>query len=236
LASTYKWNLLVRFENVPAPVEVAAAALELVSAPKFASHLLSSVRRILLGFSLASILAVGVGLVAGRIRWAAEALLPPLEVIRPIPAVAWIPLAILLFASAEESMVFITFIGAFFPILLSTIHGVEGVDRQLVHASRSLGAGPLDVFREVILPGALPSIVTGLTIGVGNSWFSLVTAEMISGQYGIGYYTWESYTLQKYPNIVIGMIAIGILGMASSFLVKSLGRLFMPWLRIERGT
>ena len=104
-----------------------------------------------------------------------------------------------------------------------------------MHASRSLGAGELDVFREVVLPSALPSIVTGLSIGMGTSWFSLVTAEMISGQYGIGYYTWESYTLQRYPNIVLGMIAIGILGMGSSLLVKSMGHRLMPWTWPERG-
>jgi NitT/TauT family transport system permease protein len=99
----------------------------------------------------------------------------------------------------------------------------------LVLASQSLGARPLDVFREVILPGAMPSIVTGLSIGMGTSWFSLVTAEMISGQFGIGYYTWEAYTLQKYPSIVLGMIAIGVLGMGSSFLIRSIGRRLMPW-------
>jgi len=231
LASVHKWNFFFRFENIPAPSEVAAAFGELYRAPKFAAHVGNSLRRIFLGFSLAAGLAVVLGLLIGRFRIAAQSLFPPLEILRPIPAVAWIPLAILLFASAEQSMVFITFIGAFFPILLSTIHGVEGVDRRLVYASLTLGAGPLDVFHEVILPGALPSIVTGLSIGMGTSWFSLVTAEMISGQFGIGYYTWEAYTLQQYPKIVLGMITIGLLGMGSSLLIKWIGRRFMPWFK-----
>lgn len=231
VASRLKLDFFFRFENIPAPTEVAVAVGELFRAPKFVSHVTSSIRRIALGFAIASILAVGAGLIIGRVRLCAESLMPVLEVLRPIPAVAWIPLAILLFASAEQSMVFITFIGAFFPILLSTIHGVDAIERRLVDAALSLGAGPLDVFREVILPGALPSIVTGLSIGMGNSWFSLVTAEMISGQFGIGYYTWESYTLQKYPNIVLGMISIGVLGMGSSFLVKWAGQSAMPWIR-----
>ncbi len=235
VASTLKWNFFFRFENVPAPSDVALALEELLAAPKFGSHVLSSVRRIFTGFSVAAVLAIGVGLLVGRFRLAARALTPPLEIIRPIPAVAWIPIAILLFASAEQSMVFITFIGAFFPILLSTVHGVEGIDHRLVFASVTLGARPVDVFREVILPGALPSIVTGLSIGMGTSWFSLVTAEMISGEYGIGYYTWESYTLQKYPNIVLGMIAIGALGMCSSFIIKWGGRRLMPWFEPEAG-
>ena len=229
LASIQEWAFFFRFENIPAPSEVFAAVSELISAPKFAEHVLSSVRRVFIGFAIASVLAVAAGLLVGRFRHAAHSILPPLEVIRPIPAVAWIPIAILLFASSEQSMVFITFIGAFFPVLLNTIHGVEAIDRRLVSASISLGAGPLDVFREVILPGALPSIVTGLSIGMGTSWFSLVTAEMISGQFGIGYYTWEAYTLQKYPHIVLGMIGIGILGMGSSALIRWAGRKLMPW-------
>jgi NitT/TauT family transport system permease protein len=236
LASLYKWHYFLHFENVPAPSEVLRALGEMLTAPKFAAHVGNSVRRIFVGFSIAAVLAVGSGLAIGRFRLAAQALLPPLEVLRPVPAVAWIPLAILLFATAEQSMMFITFIGAFFPILLNTIHGVEALDRRLVFASISLGAGPLAVFREVILPGALPSIVTGLSIGMGTSWFSLVTAEMISGQYGIGYYTWEAYTLQKYPNIVLGMISIGILGMGSSSLIKWCGRMWMPWLQSSLGS
>lgn len=229
LASAQEWEFFFRFENIPAPSEVFLAVGELVSAPKFTSHVLSSVRRVFLGFTIAAVLAVSAGLLVGRFRLAAQSLLPPLEVLRPIPAVAWIPIAILLFASSEQSMVFITFIGAFFPILLNAIHGVESLDRRLVLASISLGAGPIDVFREVILPGSLPSIVTGLSIGMGTSWFSLVTAEMISGQFGIGYYTWEAYTLQKYPHIVLGMIGIGVLGMGSSLLIKWTGRRLMPW-------
>jgi NitT/TauT family transport system permease protein len=235
LASRYELDFFFRFENIPAPSEVLLALGELLSAPKFVSHVQNSVVRVFLGFSVAAIFAVTLGLLIGRFRLVAQALLPPLEVIRPIPAVAWIPIAILLFASSEQSMVFITFIGAFFPILLSTVHGVEALDRRLVFASLSLGAGPLDVFREVILPGAMPSIVTGLSIGMGTSWFSLVTAEMISGQFGIGYYTWEAYTLQKYPNIVLGMISIGILGMGSSFLIKAIGRRLMPWFTLGGG-
>ncbi|HET9953168.1 MAG TPA: ABC transporter permease [Polyangiaceae bacterium] len=230
VASSHKWNFFFRFENVPAPTEVAAAMGDLFLAPKFVDHVLHSLRRILFGFAIASSLAVGLGLLIGRFRLAAYSLCPALEVLRPIPAVAWIPLAILLFASAEHSMVFITFIGAFFPVLLNTVHGVEALDRRLIHASMTLGARAFDIFWDVILPGALPSIVTGLSIGMGTSWFSLVTAEMISGQFGIGYYTWEAYTLQNYPHIVLGMLTIGTLGMASSLVIKWSGERLTPWL------
>jgi NitT/TauT family transport system permease protein len=228
-ASANRWNVMVNFQNIPAPTEVAGAFIHLVQSSKLLAHIWSSVARIFVGFGLAAVLAVGLGLLVGRIRLAADIFMSPLEVLRPIPAVAWIPLAILMFPNSEESMIFITFVGAFFPILLNTIHGVSTIDRRLVFASLTLGASPVAVFREVIFPGALPSIVTGLSIGMGTSWFSLVTAEMVSGQYGIGYYTWEAYTLQNYPDIVLGMITIGLLGMLSSMLVRRAGDMLMPW-------
>ncbi|MGB8352777.1 MAG: ABC transporter permease [Chthoniobacteraceae bacterium] len=228
-ASVKKWDVFVHFENVPPPTAVAESAVQLFQSPKFVSHVRNSVFRVFVGFSIATVLAVLLGLIIGRFRIVADFLLPPLEILRPIPAVAWIPLAILMFSTAEQSMIYITFIGAFFPILLSTIHGVENIDQRLVFASLTLGTGPLALFREVIFPGALPSIVTGLSIGMGTSWFSLVTAEMVSGQFGIGYYTWEAYTLQDYPDIVLGMISIGVLGMGSSLLIKLIGHRLMPW-------
>jgi NitT/TauT family transport system permease protein len=232
LASANKWNLIVNFENVPAPTAVCAAALNLVQSPKFQSHLVSSIGRVLAGFGSATILAIAIGLAVGRSRLASNVLMPPLELLRPIPAVAWIPLAVLMFPNPEESMVYITFVGAFYPILLNTIHGVASIDPKLTFASLTLGAPRLRVLSDVIVPGAMPSIVTGLSIGMGNAWFSLVTAEMVAGQFGIGYYTWESYTLQKYPDIVLGMITIGVLGMLSSLLIKRIAWHFLPWAKL----
>lgn len=232
LASENHVNLkVVTFANVPSPKEVAAALYQLLQSPKLWAHVSSSLYRVFAGFVAATLLGIGLGLAIGRSRWAEDVLLPPLEVLRPIPAVAWIPLAILMFPSSEVSMIFITFTGALFPILLNTIHGVEGVDSRLIASARSLGSGRFAIFTEVILPAAAPSIVTGLAIGMGTCWFCLVTAEMISGQFGIGYYTWESYTLQNYADIVVGMLIIGVFGMGSSLLIKQAGAVFMPWYR-----
>jgi len=225
---------LVTFQNVPPPREVLEAAWALVQSPKLISHLTASVARVFSGFALAAITGIALGLLIGRARWAQDALLPPLEMLRPIPAVAWIPLAILMFPSSEMSMVFITFTGALFPVLLNTIHGVDEVDPRLVAAARSLGSGRLAIFADVVLPGAAPSIVTGLSIGMGTAWFCLVTAEMISGQFGIGYYTWASYTVQNYADIVVGMLFIGVFGMGSSALVKRAGYALMPWHQQEK--
>jgi NitT/TauT family transport system permease protein len=220
---------IVTFANVPPPTEVIAAAIEFAQSSKAISHVTSSLRRVTIGFSIAAVLGIALGLAIGRSRRIGDVLLPPLELLRPIPAVAWIPLAVLMFPSSEGSMIYITFIGALFPILLSTVHGVEHVDPRLVASARSLGGTGAAILREVVLPSAAPAIVTGLAIGMGTSWFCLVTAEMISGQFGIGYYTWESYVIQRYPDIVVGMVLIGILGMGSSYLLRELGRLLTPW-------
>jgi NitT/TauT family transport system permease protein len=231
LACQAKLKFLINFGNVPGPVAVAGAFTEFVRSPDAARHVSASLIRIFSGFGIGAILAVPIGIWIARSRAVEDTLLTPLEILRPIPAVAWIPLSILMFATAEQSIIYICFIGAFYPILLSTNHGVKGIDRRLLNAAQSLGAGRWETFWEVILPGAFPSIVTGLSIGMGTCWFSLITAEMMAGQYGIGYLTWESYTLQNYPQIVVGMVLIGLLGMLSSLMVRKIGSLLMPWTR-----
>lgn len=236
VAAQYRLHLgIVTFQNVPAPSEVLPALWNLLQSPKVVDHVLNSLYRVFGGFIGATLAGTILGLWIGRSRWAADLFLPPLEVLRPIPGVAWIPLAILMFPSSEMSMIFITFMGALFPILLNTIHGVGGIDPRLVSTARSLGASRARLYFEVILPGALPSLVTGLSIGMGTSWFCLVTAEMIAGQYGIGYYTWESYNLQRYADIVVGMLLIGVFGMGSSVLVRKLGDLLTPWYQLKGG-
>lgn len=220
---------IVSFANVPPPAEVIAAGWDLLQSPKLLQHVGYSLFRVGFGFAVAVLFGIAMGLLIGRYRWAERALLPPLEVLRPIPAVAWIPLSILMFPSSEVSMIFITFTGAVFPILLNTIHGVEAVDARLVASARSLGTRGWRLFSEVILPSAAPSIITGLSIGMGTCWFCLVSAEMISGQFGIGYYTWESYTLQNYAGIVVGMLWIGLFGMGSSVLIRKIGSSLTPW-------
>lgn len=229
LAATHARLGFIDFRNLPTPVAALEAGRDLVDSGKLTRHLGYSLWRVAAGFASAALLGIVLGLAIGRFAIVRRALLPPLELLRPIPAVAWIPLAILMFPSAELSMVFITFVGALFPVLLNTIHGVEGVDRRLVASARSLGTGRWRMFAQVILPAAAPSIATGLAIGMGTCWFCLVSAEMISGQFGIGYYTWECYTLQNYGGIIVGMLVIGLLGMGCSGLIRWGARLAMPW-------
>jgi len=231
-----QWRLdlgFIRFTFVPGPQQTLAAALELAQSPRLAEHLQSSLRRVFCGYLLAALLGVLLGLLIGRFAVVRCSLLPVLEVLRPIPAVAWIPLAILMFPSSEGSMIFITFTGAFFPVLLAAIHGAHSTDPRLIASAKSLGASRTAILREVVLPSAAPAIVSGLAIGMGTCWFCLVSAEMMSGQFGIGYYIWEAYSIQRYPDIVVGMLLIGVLGLLSSALVRGLGALLTPWQRVQ---
>jgi len=231
-----QWRLdlgFIRFAFVPSPAQTLAAALELVQSPRLAEHLLSSLQRVFSGYLLAAVSGVLLGLLIGRFAAVRCSLLPALEVLRPIPAVAWIPLAILMFPSSEGSMVFITFTGAFSPVLLAAMHGAQSTDPRLIASAKSLGASRTAILWEVVLPSAAPAIVSGLAIGMGTCWFCLVSAEMMSGQFGIGYYTWEAYSIQRYPDIVVGMLLIGLLGLLSSALVRALGALLTPWQRAQ---
>ncbi|CCD93206.1 ABC transporter permease protein [Bradyrhizobium sp. ORS 375] len=229
LLTTYRVVFFVKFTNVPAPLAVYASFTKAIHDPKFLMHILLSCRRIFIGFSLAALVGVPLGLIMGRFKLVHEIVFPVAEVLRPIPAIAWVPMAIMLWPTNEQSIVFITFLGSFFPILVNTLHGMTLVDPVLVRAAKCLGAREASIFREVYFPASLPHIFTGLTVGMGVAWVSLIAAEMISGQFGIGYFTWEAYSLVQYADIALGMIAIGVLGLGSSLVIRAAGQLVMPW-------
>lgn len=234
MAVAAKFNFYINFENVPAPGTVFAALLGHLAGSEFYTHIAVSMKRILIGYVLATIIGILLGLAMGRSRFANNIIMPYVEIIRPIPAVAWIPLAILMWPTEESSIIYITFLGALFPIILNTLHGVEQTPEVLVRAARSLGARRTQIFRHVVLPAALPSIAAGLAIGMGVSWFSLLAGEIISGQYGIGYFTWNAYSLINYPDIVVGMLCIGLLGTGSTYAVRLATRPFLKWQRKSR--
>jgi len=230
VATTYRLDFYIRFANIPTPMEVLSKVVEVNSSPKFIKNVGMSLRRIFIGFAIATVLGVALGMLIGRYRLTRGFLFPATEVFRPIPAIAWVPISIMLWPDNEVSIVFITFIGAFFPILLNTISGVQAVDGVLLRASQCLGARERQIMWYVVLPGAAPQIFTGLAVGMGVAWVSLIAAEMISGQFGIGYFTWEAYSLISYPEIVLGMITIGVLGLLCSGLIRFIGKSMMPWL------
>ena len=230
LATTRHWDFYIRFTNIPTPMEVLDKVAQVNHNGKFITNIGMSLRRIFIGFAVATLLGVAMGLAIGRYRITRALMFPALEALRPIPAIAWVPISIMLWPDNEVSIVFITFIGAFFPILLNTVSGVQAVDDVLLRAGQCLGAREGQLMWHVVLPGALPQIFTGLAVGMGVAWVSLIAAEMISGQFGIGYFTWEAYSLISYAEIVLGMITIGLLGLVCSGLIRMAGKALMPWL------
>ena len=196
---------------------------------EYYQHIGMSVWRIAQAFFLATALGVPFGLFLGWSRKFKEYVFPVFELLRPIPILAWVPLAIVMFIATESAVVFLAFLASFFATALNTMLGVESIDESYVRAANCLGASKWQVFRHVIMPGALPFIFTGLQISIGVSWFSLVAAEMVSGQYGLGYVINTSYMMVRYPTIVIGMITLGFVGYTTSALVRIAGDYLMEW-------
>jgi NitT/TauT family transport system permease protein len=227
--SSYGIHFILNFQNIPTPAAVWRVLEEIVRTEAFYVDIGVSLRRIAIAYALASLVGVGVGIIIGRFRLANDLIAPHLEIVRPIPAVAWIPLAIVMLPTQESSIIFITALGTFFPVVTNTISGVGQTPKALVQAARSLGASDSSTLWHVVLPSAMPAISAGLVIGMGIAWFSLLAGEMISGQYGIGYYTWNAYSLVQYPQIIVGMICIGALGTVSTHAVRLLTRRLLRW-------
>jgi ABC-type nitrate/sulfonate/bicarbonate transport system permease component/CRP-like cAMP-binding protein len=196
---------------------------------EYYQHIWASIWRVTQAFLLATLLGVPLGLFLGWSRKFKEYVFPVFETLRPIPILAWVPLAIVMFISTESAVIYLTFLASFFATALNTMLGVESIDESYVRAAYCLGAKRRQVFIHIIIPGALPFIFTGLQISIGVSWFSLVAAEMVSGQFGLGYVINTSYTMVRYPTIVIGMITLGIVGYVTSAMVRILGDYMMQW-------
>ena len=223
-------DLWLRFSQFPTVTDVARTFADRLAGPDYWTDLTDSLTRILTGFVLAAVLGVATGVLVARSRLAEDLLGPVLEVIRPIPAIALVPVAILLFPSNEQGIVFITCTAAFFPVLVSTRHAVRALAPVWEEAVRTMGGGRWRVLGSVVLPGALPGVFGGLSVGIGVSWICVISAEMISGQYGVGYRTWQDYTVVDYPGVFVGMVTIGVLGWLTSTAVELLGRRLTRWL------
>ena len=200
-----------------------------VYTPEYYKDIWFSVRRVAIAFFLATALGVPLGLFLGWSKTFREYVFPVFETLRPIPVLAWVPLAILMFSGNETPVIFLTFLASFFATALNTMLGVESIDESYSRAAYCLGASKWQVFREVIVPGAMPFIFTGLQISVGVAWFSLVAGEMVSGEFGLGYVINTSYTMVRYPTIVIGMVTLGAVGYVTSALVRMVGDTMMQW-------
>ena len=188
-----------------------------------------SCQRILIAFSIATSVGVPLGLFMGWSKTFRDYTFPILETLRPIPILAWVPLAIIMFSGFETPIIFLATLASLFVTTLNTLLGVDSIDESYFRAAGCLGSKPRHVFWHVVLPGAMPFIFTGLQISVGVAWFSLVAAEMISGDFGLGYMIMDSYMQNKYVTMVMAMITLGFVGWLTSAMVRFAGDRMMQW-------
>ena len=241
-AMGFKKTYLPWIGAVPAPTEVLHAWAGVITDAGYWQSWYKSSLRVLSGFTTAMLVGIPFGLLLAVNRTAFGIGFPVFEVLRPIPPLAWVPASIIFWPTQELSIAFVTFIGAFYTIVINVVGGAKSIDVRYFQAAQSMGSSKWDIFRRIILPGTLPSIVVGAAVGMGITWEVVVAAEMISGGGsqtggtgggGLGFFIWNSYVGGSYEQIVVGMISIGIAGFISSELLRTLGKYVTPWLRLR---
>lgn len=227
---------LPRFVKIPGPVTILSEWLSRapeqgisIFVPEYYQHIFVSCRRILIAFTLATVIGVPLGLLMGWSRAFRDYSFPILETLRPIPILAWVPLAILMFQGYEMPVIFLATLASLFVTTLNTMLGVQSIDEAYFRAAGCLGSSKWDIFKHIVVPGALPFIFTGLQISIGVAWFSLVAAEMVSGDFGLGYLILSSYVNGVTVPMVIGMLTLGLVGWVTSALVRYVGHRLMQW-------
>lgn len=214
---------------LPAPSQIALAFWDLFKSGDLMRHIGISVLRVLEGFGIAAVLGLVLGTAIGLSRTLDRWTDLIIQVVKPIPPIAWIPLAILWFGIGEQSKVYIIFLGAFFPIIINTIDGIRQTDHKFVEVARILAVPRFKFVRQVVLPGALPAIMTGLRVGLMVAWMCVVAAELIAAGSGIGYLIMDARQLSQSDVVIVGMITIGIIGKLMDSLIKRLEIRLIRW-------
>ena len=240
-AAGFKKAYLPWIGSVPAPSAVFTAWMAVIGQAGYWQSWYMSFQRVLGGFVAAMLIGIPYGLMLAVSRTAHGINFPVFEALRPIPPLAWVPASIIFWPTQELAIMFITFLGAFYTIVINVVGGAKSIDVRYFQAAQSMGASKWDIFKRIVLPGTLPSIAVGSAVGMGITWEVVVAAEMISGGGsqmggsggGLGFFIWSSYVGGSYEQIVVGMISIGIAGYASSELLRALGHRITPWLRVR---
>ena len=232
------WEVVARLiwqdpATLPSPTQALAEAWRVLTWPELASHVGVSLARIAAGFAIAAVLGVALGLACGWFRWLAWAARPLVEVLRPIPPLAWIPIAIIWFGLGEPSKVFVIVLGAFFPIFTAAYRGVTLVPPVLFRAAETMDVRGLRLLWQVAAPAALPDIATGLRVGLGLSFGVLVAAELIAAERGLGQMIMEARQVGHLGVSIFGILLIGLLTMAADrqlghLIARTVGR----WARV----
>jgi NitT/TauT family transport system permease protein/sulfonate transport system permease protein len=228
------WQLLSYFGFIntnllPAPSEVVIAIYKGIFSGSLLNDSFQSLKRVLIGYCIGSILGLLLGISSSLNKTIGGIIKMPIEIIRPIPPIAWIPLSILWFGLGEPSAYFLVSLGAFFPAFTNAFLGISQVELGTVEVARCHGVSDNFLFKKVILPQALPSIFSGLYTGLGISWMIVITAELVGVQSGLGYFIQVSRAQLQIEQVVAGMLFIGVIGYLLNQLLQFVGKRMMPW-------
>jgi NitT/TauT family transport system permease protein len=234
------WHFAVAYTGtqlVPSPREVAVMMYDFsfggiyddAFSATILTHVWKSMERVYGGFGLAAVIAIPLGLMIGRMKILRQLLDPTINVLRPIPVTAWLPLSMIFFGLGPNAAIFLVFLGAFYPILLNTIFGVRSVDPRLFEAAAMLGCKGSAMFREVVFPASLPSIFNGLRIAHGFAWILIVVGEMTGVPTGLGSVIMDGRTLSRTDLVVTGMIVIGVCGFITDRIIVMLSNRLLRW-------
>ncbi len=225
--------ILPRLESVA--MVLATPFSPILGSGSLVENAIDSLQRVIVGFTVGALLAVPIGVAMGRWRIVEELVDPLVQIFRPIPPLAWVPLALAWFKIGLASMVFIIAIGSFFPVLLNTLDGVRSVKRTWIEAAMTLGATERQILSRVVLPGALPTIWTGMRVGFGIAWMCVVAAEMMPGtNSGLGYLILYAYNFSQVQVIIAGMIVIGVIGLGIDTALRRFEERWFRWRELER--
>ena len=235
------WELLCAGPDatLPPPSRVVSETWELIVDPFYDRggidkglfwHIYASLKRVALGYFLAAIGGIGLGVLIGSSKWATRALDPVFQVLRTIPPLAWLPLSLAAFRDAQPSAIFVIFITAIWPIIINTAVGIRNIPQDYQNVAKVLRLNRGEYFVSIMLPAAAPFIFTGLRIGVGLSWLAIVAGEMLIGGVGIGFFIWDSWNSSRISDIILALLYVGVVGMLLDRTIAVLGRI------VTRGT
>ena len=235
------WQLLCSSpkSSLPAPTKVIADAWDLIADPFYDNggidkgifwHLLKSLSRVGVGYSLAAIVGIALGVLVGQSMWAMRGLDPIFQVLRTIPPLAWLPLSLAGFRDAQPSALFVIFITSIWPIIINTAVGIRNIPQDYRNVAAVLRLNPFEFFTKIMIPSAAPYIFTGLRIGIGLSWLAIVAAEMLTGGVGIGFFIWDAWNSSRLPDIFVALAYIGIIGFVLDRIVAGIASV------VTRGT
>ena len=230
------WELLCRKAGatLPPPSRVIKDTKDLILHPFFDNggidkglgwHLLASLHRVALGYSLAAIVGIALGTLVGQSVWAMRGLDPIFQVLRTIPPLAWLPLSLAAFRDGQPSAIFVIFITSIWPIIINTAVGIRNIPQDYRNVAAVVRLNPFEFFWKIMIPSAAPYIFTGLRIGVGLSWLAIVAAEMLIGGVGIGFFIWDAWNSSRISDIIVALVYIGIVGFLLDRLIAFVGNL-----------